>query len=63
MSGALAGTNVPNFTVPEASGDIPQPQQPADPTTGGPGGAPGGQPGGQPGPGGFLGGLIGGTNQ
>jgi membrane peptidoglycan carboxypeptidase len=60
VNGALAGTNVPAFTVPETSGDIPQAQPPA-PTTGGPGGQPGGltgTPGGQNG--GFLGGLIGG---
>jgi hypothetical protein len=59
MNGALAGTSVPNFTVPELSGALPQPQAPADPN--GPGG-PGGQPGGQNGTGGFLGGLIGGGN-
>ena len=60
MNGALAGSNVPNFTVPELSGALPQPPAPADQN--GPGG-PGGQPGGQNGTGGFLGGLIGGGNQ
>ncbi|MBS2533777.1 penicillin-binding protein [Catenulispora sp. NF23] len=65
MNGALAGTTVPGFSMPELPGDIPPPTQPTPPpTTGPPGqttGGPGGQPGGQDGglTGGFIGGLGG----
>ncbi|GAA1958582.1 transglycosylase domain-containing protein [Catenulispora subtropica] len=54
MNGALAGTTLQEFTVPETSGDLPAPIQnnpPPGQTTGGPGGGPGGFIGG-----GFIGG-------
>ena len=55
MNGALAGVQVPDFTVPEADGTIPQPQQPGDTTGGTTAGGPGGLLGG-----GFIGGGPGG---
>jgi membrane peptidoglycan carboxypeptidase len=57
VNGALAGTSVPGFSVPELPGDIPSPDNP-NPPNGPPGQANGGQNGG-PG-GGFIGGFIGG---
>jgi membrane peptidoglycan carboxypeptidase len=61
VNGALAGTTVPGFSVPELPGDLPPPVQPPttpNPPTGPPGQTNGGQ-GGGPG-GGFIGGFIGG---
>ncbi|MBW8802251.1 MAG: penicillin-binding protein [Catenulisporales bacterium] len=64
VNAALAGTTVPDFSVPELPGDIPAPtnQTPPPGATGGPaGGQNGGQNGGPAGgPGGFIGGFIGG---
>lgn len=57
VNGALAGTTVPGFSVPELPGDLPAPTNQAPP----PGAPNGGQNGGPTGgPGGFIGGLIGG---
>jgi membrane peptidoglycan carboxypeptidase len=61
MKGALAGTSVPDFSMPELPGDIPAPDQPPNnpnPPNGPPGQANGGQNGGTNG--GFIGGFIGG---
>lgn len=64
MNGALAGTTLQQFTVPETDGELPPPIQTTPPPTtnpptggqtGGPGGGPGGDPGGFIG-GGFIGG-------
>lgn len=62
VNGALAGTSVPGFAVPELPGDLPAPTQPPNPNpTGPPGQANGGQNGGPGGGnGGFIGGFIGG---
>jgi len=57
VNGALAGTSVPGFSVPELPGDIPAPDNP-NPPNGPPGQANGGQNGGNGG--GFIGGFIGG---
>ena len=53
VNGALAGTSIPDFSVPELSGDIPAPTNQNPPQ----GGANGGQDGGA---GGVIGGFIGG---
>ncbi|ACU77725.1 glycosyl transferase family 51 [Catenulispora acidiphila DSM 44928] len=60
VKGALAGTSVPDFAVPELSGEIPPPTQPTPPPgqNNPPGQANGGQNGG--GNGGFIGGFLGG---